>query len=295
MKNFLLLGDPVKHSLGPVLYGELFRQLGIEGFYDRRLLKMEQVPEMMQELRSGKIAGVNVTIPLKTAIIPFLDELSDVARAVGAVNCITNTNGRLTGHNTDVDGIALAINGAQLDVTGQNVLVLGAGGAAKAAVHYCREQKVKLLGIAARNIDQAEAQAASPGDTISMRPLTLDDTLDTSDYDLIIQATPVGMWPKTEFSPLRQSQIHGHQVIFDMVYNPSQTRLLQLAHKQGCKVIQGLDMFIGQGIAALSTWFKGDLGEAVELHKRLDLAALTSALHRALEGQFSTTPIRDKQ
>lgn len=296
MKNFLLMGDPVRQSLGPVLYGELFRQLGIKGRYDLKLLKVEQVPEMMRELRSGVIAGANVTIPLKTEIIPYLDELSDVARAVSAVNCLTYTNGLLIGHNTDVDGIALAINGDQLDVTGQSVLVLGAGGAAKAAVHYCRAKKVKLLGIAARNIEQAKALADSPGANISIRTLKLDGSLETTDYDLVIQATPVGMWPQTEPSPLLQSQIHGHQVIFDMVYNPPQTRLLQLADQQGCKLIQGIDMFIGQGIASLSIWFNGDLGEAVELHKRLDMAALKSALYRALEGQFSTTTvIQDKQ
>lgn len=296
MKNFLLIGDPVKQSLGPVLHGELFRQLSIEARYNLKLLKREQLPEMMQDIRSGVIAGANVTIPLKTDIIPYLDELSDVARAVGAVNCLSYTNGHLIGHNTDVDGIEFALNGAHFDASGQSVLVLGSGGAARAAIHYCREKQVKLLGIAARNIDQAKALADSPGDKISVRPLELDGSLETTDYDLVIQATPVGMWPQTEPSPIQQSQIHGHQVIFDMVYNPPQTRLLQLAHKQGCQVIQGLDMFIGQGIASLSAWFDGNLGEAVELHKRLDMTALKSALYRALEEQFpSTTLIQDKQ
>lgn len=296
MKNFLLMGDPVRHSLGPVLHGELYRQLGIDGSYDIRLLKIEHVPDLMQELRSGTIAGANVTIPLKTDIIPHLDELSDVARSVGAVNCISCNNGHIIGHNTDVDGIAFALTGAQHDVTGQRVLLLGAGGAAKAAVHYCREKQVKSLDIAARNINRARTFADLSGDTIPVRPLSLDGSLQTTDYDLVIQATPVGMWPETGVAPLQQSQIHGHQVIFDMVYNPPQTRLLQLADKQGCKIIQGLDMFIGQAVAALSIWFDGDLGEAVELYHRLDMAALKSALYRALEGQFpSTTLIRDKQ
>lgn len=286
MKKFVLLGNPVKHSLGPVLYAELFRQLEIEASYEIRLLIIEQIPDMMEELRSGVLTGANVTIPLKTKIVPHLDELTDVARAVGAVNCLSHTNGLIIGHNTDVDGIAFAFERARINLTGQNVLVLGAGGAARAAIHHCLASGVNLLAIAARNIDQATALAGSLGGNISVHTLKFDDTLETSPYDIIIHATPIGMWPKTDRSLLQQSQLHDRQVVFDVVYNPCQTHLLQLAQKQGCKVIQGLDMFIGQGLASLLIWFDSEADKSADLHQRLDMAALKSTLHHALERQF---------
>ena len=293
MKNFAVIGHPLAHSLSPVLHNHVFDRLSLDARYQALDTPPEGLAEVARQLRQGDLAGINITLPHKTAFMAHLDEAAPDAAPVGAVNCVVVDGSRLVGHNTDVTGICYALGQGGFRAAGSSVLIIGAGGGGRAVVaallllgagHICvvdcRKPAVQSL------LADFREQAGST--TLEARLISPE--LDTAPYQLLINATPVGMWPQVEASLLRADQLHRGQTVFDLVYHPENTLLLQQALERGCRTITGLDMFIAQGLASLEHWFPGVIyNEAGELNHAIELPALKAVLSAAIKEHTSST------
>jgi shikimate 5-dehydrogenase len=222
-----IVGYPVGHSLSPIIHNRAFDLLNLDFVYLK--FPVPDVKDFFGHARAIGIAGFSVTIPHKTAVMPFLDEVTPEAREVGAVNTVSWKQGRWIGDNTDVHGVRAALASASFDPLDRSVVILGSGGAAKAAVAALKGAKqVKVLS--RRELPEAAAY----------------------DCDLLINATPIGMYPHVDASPLNGA-IRASAVL-DMVYNPPITRLLRSAADQGKTVIQGTTMFLAQAARQFEIW-----------------------------------------
>jgi shikimate dehydrogenase len=258
-----ILGRPVAHSLSPAMHNAAFASLGLNAVYVP--FAVPDLAQAVQGLRGLNIGGVSVTIPFKEEIIPILDEVDDRARVIGAVNTVVNREGHLWGTNTDWEG-ALAALQEQIDVAGQHVLVLGAGGAGRAIIYAVRQAggEVTVADVdetRARNLAQEFGAAFSSLDKAAQTPATV-----------LINATPVGMIPQDDTIPLDREILKQFKVVMDIVYKPLQTRLLREAAAQGCRSIDGLQMLVYQGARQFEL-FTGRPAP-VEIMRRAALAAV---------------------
>lgn len=289
MKTFAVIGTPLAHTLSPVLHNEVFHRLGLDARYIARETAAPELPEIARQLRAGALAGINITAPHKTAFLPHLDDLAPEAGAADAVNCVAVNGGRLVGHNTDLTGIAASLADGAFDAPGSAALVLGAGGAARAAVAALLRLGTSSIHVAARREQAARQLCGALQPLAGSAPLTgrlLDPRLDTGAFRLIMNATPVGMWPRVDSSPLLAEQLHEGQLLFDLVYRPEITLLLERARAAGCTVISGLELFLTQGLASLELWLPGRIYEAPgRLVPELQLPGLRDVLRAALLGQ----------
>lgn len=237
MKHFALIGFPLGHSLSKAYFTEKFSREGIEAEYS--LLPMEQAEEILPHC--SRLSGFNVTIPHKQNIMPLLAEISEEAREVGAVNCVKVCyDGRLVGYNTDVVGIRKSLEGIVLN--GAKAIVLGTGGASKAVQYVLRKG-----GADVRVVSRTRGAA----------DLTYEDLNEeiVGESLLIVNTTPLGMFPNVETAPeLPYSALTSAHTLFDCVYNPRQTRFLQLGAGQGARTIDGLTMFYAQAEASWEIW-----------------------------------------
>ncbi|MGQ9585972.1 MAG: shikimate dehydrogenase [Anaerolineae bacterium] len=262
-----LLGWPVAHSVSPQMHNAAFQALGLDWCYVPLPVQPAALPEAVAGLRALGLRGANVTIPHKEAVIPLLDELQPEARALGAVNTlVVAEDGRLTGHNTDVLGVRAVLERAGCSLSGQQALVLGAGGAARAAAFALLEGGATVQ-VLARRPSQAEALVrdlgqAFPQGRISAGPLTPETLVKMArEAHLLVQATPVGMWPHGDDSLWPEGRpVPPHLWVFDLVYRPAQTRLLrqaQASRGEAClapTLIEGTWMLIHQAAASFRLW-----------------------------------------
>ena len=236
MKHFALIGYPLGHSLSASYFGEKFAREGIDADYTP--LAIESAEEVLPHCED--LSGFNVTIPHKQAIIPYLSAISDEAEAVGAVNCVKVTPDGLEGYNTDVVGIRKSLEGVTLE--GAKALVLGTGGASKAVQYVLREG-----GAEVKVVSRTEGTA----------DLTYNDLSEEliASTDIIVNTTPLGMFPNTDSAPaLPYEALTSAHTLFDCVYNPRQTKFLQLGAEQGARTIDGLRMFYAQAEASWQIW-----------------------------------------
>jgi shikimate dehydrogenase len=240
-----ILGRPVAHSLSPAMHNAAFRKVGLNAVYVA--FPVADLAQAVAGLRGLQIPGVSVTIPLKEDIIPLLDEIDPRAEKIGAVNTVVNRDGQLTGYNTDWQGALLALT-EKTEIAGQRVLILGAGGAAKAIAFAVQEQGGQ---VAITDVDLAKALALSRKLWVEV---VAPDHLEDYPADILINATPVGMAPRSGHIPLDPALLGRFGVVMDIVYKPLQTRLLQEASARGCQVIDGLRMLIHQGAAQFELW-----------------------------------------
>ncbi len=297
MKNFAVIGHPLGHSLSPTLHNHVFRRLSLDARYQAQDTPAEGLAEVARRLRQGDLVGINITLPHKTAFMAHLDEVAPDAAPVGAVNCVVVDGGKLIGHNTDVTGIGYAIRQAGFQVRGRSVLIMGAGGAARAAMAALLLQGAGHICVAdlrGEDVQSFLADFREQAVATTLKGDLLRPGLETAPYQLLINATPVGMWPQIDASLLHADQLHRGQAVFDLVYHPEETLLLQRAVERGCRTVTGLDMFIAQGLASLEHWFPGVIyNEVGELNPGIELAALKAALSAAIENHASsarTTP-----
>lgn len=253
-----LIGWPVVHSRSPAMHNAAFAAAGIDGVYLRLPVQPGRVGEAVRGLWALGFRGANVTIPHKQAVIPFLDELSPAARAIGAVNTIVaHEDGRLFGDNTDAPGFLadLAEHGIRVeDLRQDGALLLGAGGSARAVAYALASVDVPLQ-VAARRPEQAHELVDS------LRPLFPTLAMSTSSLvapptaRLIVNCTPAGMTPYEDVSPwLDDRPFQPHQIVYDLVYNPPDTRLMQQARASGIPAYNGLGMLLHQGALAWEQW-----------------------------------------
>jgi len=254
-----IFGYPIGHSLSPVMHNTAFAYHGMDAVYVPFAVHPGQIEAAVKALRALQIRGVNVTIPHKQAVIPWLDELTSEARLIGAVNTIQLQGGRLLGHNTDGIGFLRSLEEAGAAVEGQRVLLLGAGGAARAiAVQLCLS-RVRCLYIANRTRARAEELAAFlqghlPGPRVSVLPLE-GAALATClpHVDILVNATSVGM-ESADTAPLPVTGLCPSQLVCDIVYRPRLTPLLQAAQYRGARTVDGVGMLVHQGAKAFEIW-----------------------------------------
>jgi len=259
MKHFALIGDPVSHSLSPLIYRFLFEEYGIDA--DFSLL---QIPKgRVDEVLSHDLDGFACTMPHKEAIIAYLGAISDEAKAMNSVNIVKRTEFGLEGHSTDGEGLRLAL-GAKTAVEGRNIFILGSGGAARSAVFALK--KDNCVTVFARNAEAREKLCQSLG--IDALPIAeMEEHI--GECDIFINATPQGMKGKGEFESLDFiGKMKKDAAVCDMVYNPRNTLLLQTAEQRGLTVIEGIDMLVMQAYAAFDIWF-GIKPDAALLRERL--------------------------
>ena len=263
VRHFALFGNPVGHSLSPLMINAAFGAMGIRAGYEAR--RVEDLEPAVRMIREKPLDGVSVTLPLKGAVMAFLDEAEDDARAIGAVNTVTNERGWLRGSNTDWKGLTAAME-ERFPLGGRTIAVLGAGGVARAAVHAI----LRVGGMPIvfnRSRDRADSLAR--WFSCETQPLA---RLGAVGADVLINATPVGMHPRTGESPVDARLLPRFEWVVDTIYNPLQTRLLREARAAGCGVVTGLSMFVRQGAEQIRTWT--GLDPPVELMERVVRTAL---------------------
>ncbi len=244
-QNFVLLGNPVRHSLSPLMHNTALSAMNLKGHYSAYCVT--DVEAAIAGIRGLNIRGASVTIPFKTEVMEYLDDIDPDARALGAVNTIVNTNGILTGYNTDWLGLMQAIQDV-LTPRGKTFAILGAGGTARAAAYGIAKAGGHPL-IVNRTQDKGRALAAHFG--CPFYPL---DGVGKIKADVLINTTSVGLYPQLSVSPVDASILSHFAYVLDVIYNPLKTKLLRDAEAKGCQTISGLEMFIHQGAGQLKLW-----------------------------------------
>ncbi len=253
MKHVFLLGYPLGHSLSPVMHNAAFQNLGLDWRYKLLEIPPTQIANAVARVREDACAGANVTIPHKQAVIPFLDQLTEHARQVGAVNTFVKRDGKLIGDNTDVYGLTQALREASVELSGARVAILGAGGAARAAAFALAEANVTSIVILNRTALRAESLASDVQKIFPNVKFDVNALAMLNDATLIVNATSVGMSPHSDASPMPIAFPRG-AVAFDMVYRPPLTRFLRDANRDSARGVGGLGMLVHQGALALEMW-----------------------------------------
>lgn len=257
-----LIGFPLGHSVSPAMHNAAFRHLGLPWRYQAWETPPEALAARVAGLRASALAGANVTVPHKSAVIPFLDEVAADAKGVGAVNTIVNRAGRLLGYNTDGEGFLRALrDDAGFAPKGRAILILGAGGAARAVISALASLEPAVVTVANRDAGRAHslARSVAPLGIASLRvvPWEPDSLVAAAERsDLIVNTTTVGMHggPAAGTSPIPEAGLREGQLVFDLVYNPLDTPLAVAARARGARALTGLPMLVYQGAAAFTLW-----------------------------------------
>ncbi len=251
-----ILGYPIGHSLSPVMHNLTLQKMGLNYTYLPLEVKPDDIGKAVEAIRVFNMAGVNVTIPHKEKVISYLDDLSVPARACGAVNLIKNEDGKLVGYNTDGPGFVAGLKEEGIRIKGQVVLI-GAGGAARAVAYAMAMEKAKTLTFLDIDIYKAKALADFVEETTGVKSYGLEMNKKTfkdiaSQADIIINCSPIGMYPRVNESPVDNIDMVKEQVVLcDLIYNPGQTKLLAMGKAKGLAIINGLPMFVHQGALTL--------------------------------------------
>lgn len=244
MLKFALVGESLSHSRSPQIHEKIMQDQGIQGTYDLLEFSRDDFAEKFTSLKNSDYRGVNVTIPYKETVIPFLDEISPQARYIGAVNTVLFENGKAKGYNTDYHGFLSLFQQNSLEIKNKEAVILGSGGAAKCAVKVLLDHGIIDITIVSRSKQNFHGIYTVSYDFFkeSIQPV-----------DLLINCTPIGMYPKVDQSPLSKPQICAKAVI-DLIYNPEETLLLRQARELGCKTVNGSLMLVEQAIKAQEIW-----------------------------------------
>jgi len=268
-----IIGNPVRHSLSPMIHNKAFRKMGLNAVY--LAFEVKDLKEAIDGIRGLGIRGVSVTLPFKNQIIPFLDKVEEVAGKIQAVNTLLNEGEKLIGYNTDWRGALEALE-EKVDLKGKRVVLLGAGGAARAIGFALKTRDCEVI-ISNRTMEKG-ARLAKELMCIH-QPLS---SIEGLKADVIINATSAGMYPYDEESPLPKKVLEKGMTVMDIVYKPLQTKLLREAEEIGCLTINGLEMLSRQGAAQLEIW-TGKRPGVLQIKNDLR-RALSTQIHRREEG-----------
>lgn len=273
-----LLGHPIKHTFSPFLHNIAFEVKGLDYIYLPFDVPAEDLKSAIAGIIALGIRGFNVTIPHKENIIDFMNNVSEEASIIGSVNTVVNELGELNGYNTDVNGVLETLNPYKKEISGEVVSVVGAGGGARAVIYsLIRHFKPKKIYLINRTEQRADTlrnyfKDKMKYDSFKIKELFPPDLVDIfKDSKLIVNATPIGMFPETDdvITTLSESFIK-KQIVFDLVYNPQKTKLLNLAESQGAVVLDGLNMLVHQASGAFKLWTGEDF-PIESIHKSLQL------------------------
>jgi shikimate dehydrogenase len=247
MKKFFVIGNPIEHSLSPKLHNYWIKSNNLKAVYDKIKLDLSELENLIKEVRGNKINGINVTVPFKNSVIPFLDKLSNEAEKTQSVNTIYLRDGMVIGHNTDIEGFRLAIKHANYDIVGKKILILGAGGVSPSIIVALSHMGAKKIFLSNRTQSKAENLKKTFNEIEVVKWGTMPD------FDMIINATSLGL-KDDENIPLDYSKISTKKFFYDVIYNPSETNFLRIAKKNGNKIENGKKMFIYQAQASFKIW-----------------------------------------
>lgn len=239
IKQFGLIGEKLGHSLSPTIHNKIFEILNIQASYKLFPVPMENIEQLAEWIKIFDISGVNVTIPYKQTVMSKLDYISEEAQEIGAVNTISNINGKLHGYNTDYYGFGDLLQVNNISVENKTTTVLGTGGSSKAVIAYLKNQNVKKIYWVSR--------------TKSSDHIDYED-LNEIKSDILINTTPVGMSPNIDDSPVSADIIQNHDILVDLIYNPKATSFLQIGQEQNKKTVGGMHMLIAQAVKAEEIW-----------------------------------------
>ena len=249
-----VIGHPIEHSMSPPMHNNAFKQLDMDWVYVAFHVLPENIGKLMESCKTLDIKGLNVTIPHKTAVIPFLDEIDPIAEKIGAVNTIQFKNGISKGYNTDGLGAIKSLQ-KHTSLEEKNVLILGAGGASKAISFTLINENINSLTIANRSQDNALKLIDNIKQHTGFKKIEYVDIKDAdeiiNDVDIIINTTPIGMYPNHNVdAPIKTDTINDNHVVMDIIYNPLETVLLKESRLNGAKTINGTSMLINQGLVS---------------------------------------------
>lgn len=276
-----VIGWPVEHSLSPPMHNAALRHLGLDWVYVPFAVKPEEVARAVDGVRGLGLVGLNITIPHKAAVLPYLDEATAEVWLLGACNTIVNDSGYLRGDNTDVQGFLRSVAEAGGSLSDCPVVVIGAGGSARAVVLAAVQAGAATVTVLNRTLSRAEelvAALAPAAASVPLRALALSDPetpVAVSEAKVIVDCTPVGMYPRHEVPPVIPGEwLHSGQLVCDLTYNPRRTALLRAAAAAGAVAVEGTGMLVHQGALALEKWTGKPA--PVEVMRRALLKALGS-------------------
>ncbi len=255
-KLYGVIGDPISQSMSPSMHNAAFSHHGLTAKYMAFHVTPAGLPSAIEGIRGLGIAGLNVTIPHKVTIMSLLDEIDPLAQKIGAVNTVVNVNGKLIGYNTDGSGYVTSLKEAlnERSLLDQTILLIGAGGAARAIYYSLIEEGVEKVDIANRTTETARNLINSnvSSSSIAMNLAEAESVVDS--YDIIINTTSVGMHPNLDNIPLHLGHIKENTIVSDIIYNPLETKWLLEAKSFGAKTLNGVDMFVFQGALSFEKW-----------------------------------------
>ncbi len=261
MKLFALIGNPVSHSLSAIMHQWVFNSLDLDAEYVKIKSEENELPTIIQKIRNGKLDGINITIPFKKSIIKYLDEINPRANSIGAVNCILKSDSKIIGNNTDWYGFSMTLKNNDINLLDREVIVLGAGGSAKSILYALKGMGVQKICLINRSIDKARTLQ---DEYISAH--SFDDAEEIIKADsIIINTTSVGM--QSTQTPIDLGLLHKNQILIDIIYTPLETSILKFGNQIGAFTVNGLDMFIHQGLASLDLWFGSSVSTQVNFPK----------------------------
>jgi len=262
MKKYLVIGNPINHSLSPKLQNWWLKENNINATYDKIKLEDHEIKNFIQTIKEQKIAGCNVTVPFKKIVIPFLDKLSPDAEQTQSVNTITFEDGDLVGHNTDIAGFDSAIRKLNFSVNGKKVLILGAGGVVPSIIFALQNMNVQEITISNRTKEKAENLK------VLFNNIKILEWGNLTDFHMVINATSLGL--NNEKINLNFLSSGNDRLFYDVIYNPQETQFLKMGKKLGYKTENGKTMFVYQALEAFKLWHKIEPKVNTDTFKLLD-------------------------
>ena len=249
MKKFLVIGNPIQHSLSPNLHNYWFKKNNIKAIYEKKLIDENNISEIILDIKKDKIQGVNVTVPFKNKVIKYIDQLTDEANESQSVNTLYKFNGKIFGHNTDISGFELSLRHIKYDVKNKRVLILGSGGVVSSIIMALN--KMEPLKILLSNRTQTKAEKIKE----TFKTLEIVKWGEIPDFDLIINATSLGLNINDDLK-LNYEKIGKSKYFYDVIYNPRETNFLKKARMNGHSTTNGKMMFIYQAHQSFTIWHK---------------------------------------
>ena len=254
MKKYLVIGNPIRHSLSPRLHNYWFKEKNIDAVYEKKQVEEGDIEGIISEMRNGKIDGINVTVPFKKSVIPFLDELDNLAKKTQSVNTIYKDKNKIIGTNTDILGFEYSLSSTTFlplkiknEVKGKKILILGAGGVTSSIIFALEKMEASTIMLSNRTKEKAENLKKQ------FPQLELIKWGDVKNFDIIINATSLGL-KESDKIPINYDQIGPGKLFYDVIYNPRKTNFLLEAEKRGHQIKNGKMMFVYQAQEAFRRW-----------------------------------------
>ena len=263
MKKYLVVGNPINHSLSPLIHNLWIKENNIKSIYNSQKLNSQDLGKLILSIREGKISGANITVPFKREIITFLDKLSPEAKDTQSVNTIYLKDNEITGHNTDVIGFKKSIEDIRFNVAGKKILILGAGGVVPSIIFALNKMKVSEIKISNRTKSKAESLKDL------FKNIKIVEWGEIPEFDIIINATSVGLKNEDKMN-LDISKVGKNKFFYDVIYKPSETNFLKTGKKLGNRTENGKMMFIYQALGAFKIWHRIQPKISTEVIKILD-------------------------